>query len=237
MGIRMERTTKGLLAMLWIRLPVVAVLFLAGVPVLAQEHGRPTQTAQSVEHSATGEAAGEQHGGGPKYELLTIDGMTALWTILVFLLLLIVLRVTAWKQIQKVLVEREKFITDSLDEAKSDRQQAEARLKEYTEKLEAARAEASAIVAEGRRDAEVVKRKIEDDAKAEATATVDRAKREIAVATDTAVNQLYSLSAAMATNVASRIIRKELNAADHERLIAESIEELQATGGNGRDRS
>ncbi len=230
--------------MLWIRLLVVALSCFAGVPSLAQEHGRPRQAAHSVEQnaadshtSATGEASGEDHGGGPKYELLTIDGMTALWTIIVFLVLLIVLRSAAWKPIQKVLIDRETFIADSLQQAKKDREQAEARLKEYTEKLEAARMEATAIVAEGRRDAEVVKRTIEEDARAEAAATVERAKREIAVATDTAVKQLYSLSAGLATNVASRIIRKELNAAEHERLIAESIEELQAASVNGRDRT
>ena len=37
--------------------------------------------------------------------------------------------------------------------------------KEHAEKLEAARTEASAIVEEGRRDAEVVRRRIEEQAK------------------------------------------------------------------------
>ena len=89
---------------------------------------------------------------------------------------------------------------------------------------------------EGRRDAEVLHRKIEAGARREAEEMLARAKREIGVATDTAVKHLYTLSADLATNVASRIIRKEIDAKEHERLIAESIEELQAVGGNGRDR-
>lgn len=229
--------------MLWVR-SLIVVLCFAVVPVVAQEHGSPPPDAHSAAQNAAdshapgaGEASGEEHGHGPKYELLTIDGLTALWTIIVFLVLLVVVRAAAWKPIQKVLTEREKFITDSLQQAKKDRQEAEARLRAYGEKLEAARGEATAIVAEARKDAEVVKRKIEDDGKEEAAATLQRAKREIAVATDTAVKQLYTLTADLATNVASRIIRKELDAKQHERLIAESIEELEAASGNGRDRT
>ena len=80
---------------------------------------------------------------------------------------------------------------------------------------------------EARRDAEVLKRKFDEEAKVEAAATLERAKREIGVATDTAVKELYSLSAELATGVAAKLIRKELDAKDHERLIAESIEVVE----------
>ncbi len=81
---------------------------------------------------------------------------------------------------------------------------------------------------EGRRDAEVVKRRIEEEARHEADRTVERAKREIQIATDTATKELYTLSARLATDMAARVIRKELTPQDHERLIAESIAELGA---------
>ena len=148
------------------------------------------------------------------------------WTVLIFLLVVFVLGKFAWGPILGALQKREDFIRDSLESAKKDREQSEAKLKEYTEQLTAARAEAKGIVDEGRRDAEVVQRKIEDGAKKEATALIERARREIQIATDTAVKDLYDLSGKLATDIASRIIRKELNAAEHERLIAESIDEL-----------
>jgi len=142
----------------------------------------------------------------------------------------VVLGKFAWGPILSALQKREAFIRDSLAQAKKDREQAERQMKEYTEKLLAARAEATAIVDEGRRDAEVLKRKIENDAKAEAQAALDRAKREIEIAKDSAVKELYGLGAKLATDVASKIIRKELNAAEHERLVQESITELEKTG-------
>jgi len=156
----------------------------------------------------------------------------ALWTLVVFVLVVAVLGKFAWKPILGALQKREDFIRDSLAQAKQDREDAERRLKEYTEKVLAARAEATAIVDEGRRDAEVVKRRIEDEAKSEAKAILERGKREIAIATDTAVKELYTLGAKLATEVAGRILRKELNPREHERLIAESIEELQEAAGS-----
>jgi F-type H+-transporting ATPase subunit b len=154
----------------------------------------------------------------------------ALWTLIIFGCVVVVLGKFAWGPILSALQKREEFIRDSLAQAKKDREDAERQMKEYTEKLVSARAEATAIVDEGRRDAEALKHKIEDIAKGEAQASLDRAKREIEIAKDTAVKELYGLSAKLATDVASKIIRKELNAAEHERLVEESIAELEKAG-------
>ena len=116
---------------------------------------------------------------------------------------------------------------DSLAQAKHEREEAKRQLAEYTAKVDKARAQASAIVDEGRRDAEVLRHKIEETAKKEAAAMLDRAKREIGIAKDTAVKEIYTLSAKLATDMASKIIRKELSPHEHERLINESIGELE----------
>jgi F-type H+-transporting ATPase subunit b len=153
----------------------------------------------------------------------------ALWTLVVFVAVLVVLGKFAWGPILSNLQAREDFIRNSLNDAKRDREAAEARLKEYADKLAAARGEASAIVDEGRRDAEAVKRRIEEDARAEAAQIVARGKREIEIATETAVKEIYTLSAKLSTEIAGRIIGRELKVEDHERLIAQSIEELGRT--------
>jgi len=160
------------------------------------------------------------------------DVGVALWTLVIFILVVVVLGKFAWGPILGALQKREDFIADSLEQARKDREEAEARLKEYTEQVAKAKAEAAEIVQEGRRDAEVLHGKIEVDAKAEAAAMIERAKREIGIATDTAIKELYEVSGKLAVDVASRIIRKELNEKDHERLIADSIEELTRINGN-----
>jgi len=154
----------------------------------------------------------------------------SVWTILIFVLVLVILGKYAWGPILSTLQTRESFIHEALAKAKADRDAAEARLKQYEERLAGARAEATAIVDEGRRDAEVVKRKIEAAAKVEADKMIDRARREIQIATVTATRELYDLSARLATDMAARVIGRELSAKDHERLIAEAIDGLSGSG-------
>ena len=155
------------------------------------------------------------------------------WTVLIFVVVLIVLGKFAWGPILGNLQARESFIHDALATAKRDRDQAEARLREYEERLASARAEATAIVDEGRRDAEVVKRKIEEAAKVEADKMIDRARREIHLATVTATRELYDLSAKLATDLAARVLGREMTAKDHERLISEAIDSIEGGAGVG----
>ena len=158
----------------------------------------------------------------------------ALWTLVVFATVVLVLGKFAWGPILAALQKREEFIRQSLETARRERVEAEARLKEYVDKLNAARAEATAIVDEGRRDAEATKRRIEEEARAEAQRIIARGKREIEIAAETAVEEIYRLAARLSTEAASRILEREIKPADHERLIAQSIEELSRAAQRGR---
>lgn len=173
-------------------------------------------------------AAAQAEHGESSNNLFAGDIGNAFWTVLIFLILLFVLGKFAWGPILNGLQTRENFIREALEKAKRDREESEARLREYEARLAAARAEASAIVDEGRRDADAVKRKIEEAARHEADKMIERAKREIQIATDTATKELYGLAARLATDMAARVIGREVNPQDHERLIAQSIEELAA---------
>ncbi len=153
----------------------------------------------------------------------------ALWTLVIFGVVVLILGKFAWGPILDALKGREDFIHDSLAKAKTEREEAQTLLDEYKQQVASAKEEATALVEEGRRDAEVLRQKIEGDARAESQAMLERAKRELGLATESAIQELYAVSGKLATDVASRIIRKELNQAEHERLISESIEELKKT--------
>ncbi len=170
--------------------------------------------------------------GGGENNIFAGDVGNVLWTLVIFGLVLVVLGKYAWGPLLDSLKAREDFIRESLESAKRDRDDAEARLKDYDDKLNEARAEATAIVEEGRRDAEVLRQRVEEEAQSEAEKMIDRAKREIGIAKETAVKELYTLSGNLATDIASRIVARELNKDDHERLIDESIAELERMGPN-----
>lgn len=150
----------------------------------------------------------------------------AVWTLVIFLLVVLILGKFAWGPLLAGLQQREEFIRRSLEEAKDDREAAEARLAEFEAKLADAGAQAAEIVDQGKKNAETARASIEEKAREEADKMVDRARREIELAKQTAIKDLYSTSSELATEIASRILRRELNAQDHERLISESIKEL-----------
>lgn len=187
---------------------LIALTALAAAPAFAAEHGE----------------------GAPN--VFSGDVGNALWTVVIFLLVVFVLGKYAWGPILKGLQAREDFIREALDKAKRDRDEAETRLKEYEARIANARAEATAIVDEGRRDAEAVKRSIEEQTRAEADKMIARAKHEIQLASDTATKDLYDLSARLATDMATKILGREITAQDHNRLIAESLDSLDAAPRN-----
>jgi len=165
--------------------------------------------------------------GGEPGGVFAGDIGNALWTLVIFGLVVFVLGKFAWRPILKGLNDREAFIRASLEQAKKDRDEAELRLKEYNEKLVHARKEATEIVEEARRDADVVKHKIEEAGRSEAAAMIERAKREIAIATDSAKKELYSVSADLATRIAEKLLVRELSPADHDRLLREAIDDIE----------
>jgi len=163
---------------------------------------------------------------GGESNLFAGDIGNAVWTLVIFLLVIVVLGKFAWGPLLGGLQQREEFIRRSLKEAKEDRETAEARLQEYEKKLTNAGAEASQIIDQGKREGESLRAGIEEKARDEANKMVERARREIELAKRSAIKDLYATSSGLATEIASRIVQRELNPQDHEKLISDSIKEL-----------
>lgn len=190
-----------------------------GAPVLSFVLLAPVSWAAAAEEGA-------DHGADASNNIFAGDVGNILWTLLTLALVIFVLGKYAWGPFLNVLQQREEFIRDSLAQAKEDREAAEERLAEYEERLKEARAEASAIVEEGRRDAVAVRSREEAKAQEEAEKMLQRAKREIQIAKETAIKELYALTGQLATDIASKIVDRELTASDHERLIHDALDQL-----------
>lgn len=172
-------------------------------------------------------AAAEEGGKG---NIFAGDIGNVIWTLLTFSLVIFVLGKYAWGPLVEMLEKRETTIHDALAEAKADREASKAKLEELEKRLAEARSEATAIVEEGRRDAEATKNRIAEEARVEAAKERDRALRDISIAKDTAVQELYQFSGRAATVIAGRIVGRELSTDDHQKLIADAIEDLSAKG-------
>jgi F-type H+-transporting ATPase subunit b len=147
----------------------------------------------------------------------------ALWTAVVFLCLLAILWKYAWGPLAAALDRRERGVADQIAEAEAANQKAEDVLADYQRKLAEAAGEVRGILDQGRRDAEQLGRELLDKAKEDAAAEHARAIKQIEAATDAAVKDLADRSAAMAVELAGKIVRAKLNPADHAKLIEQAV--------------
>jgi F-type H+-transporting ATPase subunit b len=155
------------------------------------------------------------------------DVGNALWTVVIFVLVVLVLGKFAWSPILDQLKAREKFIHDALSSAKQQREAAEATLKEYGEKLRAARAEADAIIAQSRGDAERLREEMRQKAKGEADTIVQNAERQIRLETGRALQQIRHEAADLSVMIASKLIQRNLSKEDNEKLIEDALRQVE----------
>jgi len=143
---------------------------------------------------------------------------------LIFVALVLLLAKYAWKPIMEGLEKREDSIAKDINDAKTANEKAQSTLAQYENKLQAAKDEASALVAEAKKDAEVARQKILAKANDEAQRQREKAVAEIHAAKDQAARELAERSVDSAVILAGSLVGKELSANDHQRLIEQSLE-------------
>jgi len=164
---------------------------------------------------------------GPSQSLIT-----AITTLVVFVTLVIVLGKSAWGPILEGLKKREDKIRGDIANAEAARAKAEATLKELTAKLADADRAARETIAKAVTDAEAAAATIRARSQAEQEEIKEKAIKEIETAKNTAVREVYDQAAVLATTVAEKILRRNLNADDQRDLVARSLEQLQNVSKN-----
>jgi len=149
-----------------------------------------------------------------------------IWTIISFLVLLVILKKFAWTPILAALDERELGIKNNIEAAKLAREEAERALADYRKRLAEAQAEAQGIVAKARTDAERVRDELLEKSKADAQALVERARKQIELESDAAIKAIRSEVAELAVIAAEKIINRTLTPEDHKRLAADGLKEM-----------
>lgn len=170
-----------------------------------------------------GHAAADGHEGGG---LLSFDLGSAIWNLVIFLLVLAILSKFVWPSVLEGLTARESKIRSDLEAAQQSHVQAQSLLVEYQKKLDQAAAQVQTMLAEARRDSEANGQRIVDAAKAEAEVQRQRAVADIETAKRVAMAELAGATADMAMNVARSVVGRELRAEDHADLIRQSLDRL-----------
>jgi F-type H+-transporting ATPase subunit b len=150
-----------------------------------------------------------------------------IWTILTFLVLLVLLSKYAWGPLLSALQARQERISQSLDDAQRARDEMERVKRESAEIIRQAHVEASTIVSTSRTDAERVREETKQKARAEAAAILASAQRQIESEAVRARDEVRRDSAELAVAIASKLIRRNISVEDNRVMIDEMIGRLR----------
>ena len=143
-----------------------------------------------------------------------------------FLVLVVLLRIFAYKPIVKMLKEREERIAGSIKKADDDAAAAEATLKQYQEQLAGARVKAQEIIDKAEKRTREDHEASMQTTKAEIDQMKHAAQQEIQRECALAVEKLKGQVAALSIAAAEKIVSKNIDAAENEALIKEFIDQL-----------
>ena len=154
------------------------------------------------------------------------------WTIIVFIGLLLAANKLFWKPLMEAVRNRENTIRQSLDDARQAKEEL-ARLNVESQRILAeARKQADVILSETRADASRFREELKQKAQTEAAGIVKNAEKQIELETARAVQQIRKEAVDLSVAIASKILQRDVSSQDNERLIEETFRQVDASRPN-----
>lgn len=191
------------------------------------KHGK-TEGSATVDHKEGTDSHGQtgDHGSGENGPPMSFTTDLALWSAIVFVLFLFVLKKFAWLPMIEGLDKREAGIRQAISDAGEDRRKSQALLAEYEQKLKNAERTVQEMVAEARRDAERTGQDLMANAKREVEAIRDRAKDDIRQAKDTALAEVFTQMNSQVLLATEHVLGRVLQDGDQDRLVGQALEAI-----------
>lgn len=181
-----------------------------------------TTTAGTIVLAAA-EAGAEEEGLNPLVK--PVPGLM-IWTLLVFVVSLFVLKKYAWPQITEVIDKRQRAIEERIEASEAAKAESEKLAAEYREQLTAARAESEEIINRARRSGEQVEREAVEQGRKTREDLLEQARRDIEAEIRRAKDELRSQVAELTVEATAKVTRKSLTAEDQQRLLDEALGEI-----------
>lgn len=157
-------------------------------------------------------------------DFVSIAPWTIIFTWINLIILVLIMKKFLFKPVMNMLAARENEVGNMYEKAETAQKNAEAMENEYAQKLADAKDEAARIMKEATREASLKGEAILSEAKREASAAVDKAHREIEQEKQQAVREIKDDIASIAVSIAEKVIEKDINKGDYERLVEDFIE-------------
>lgn len=128
-----------------------------------------------------------------------------------------------FKPVHEILEKRRAAVDAEIIQAEETKAKAEAIRAEYERNMQDARQKANEILDSARNTAAIQSEKILKEAQDQTFAMKNKAEKEIAQEKKKAVNEVKGEIGDMAVEIAGKVIEREINEKDHEKLIDEFI--------------
>jgi len=161
-----------------------------------------------------------------KEGLLRVEPGLFLWTVITFSILVLILWKAAWKPIVEALDARAERVRGDIENADKARQEAEKLLAQHKSLMDNAKSEAANIVEKSKAEAEKMRNEIIEKATADAKDLSERTKKEIVLAKDKALSEIKAEIVILSTEIAAKIINKNLNPNDQKSLVEETLNKV-----------
>jgi len=159
-------------------------------------------------------------------DIIALNWLPAVTTIVVFLAAFGILYVKVWPMITKGLDDRQNKILGEIESAEEARAQAREALAEYERELAGAHREAGEMIARAKADAKAAGAELRARNEVELTEMKQRATQDLQTAKRAAITELHAEVATLAADIAAKILQREISAQDQQRLVDESLQEL-----------
>ena len=148
---------------------------------------------------------------GGESALLRFEPGLMIWTIITFVVLLIVLRKFAWGPLLAALDEREQNIKEALEQAQKTQRETELVLAENQRRTDKGFKKAEEIVQQARQEAEQMRQKMLQEAKAESRRVTEQGLRRIEAEQRAAMEEIRGVAGDLAIQAAGRLIQVSLS--------------------------
>ena len=147
-----------------------------------------------------------------------------------FFVLLIILRLTLYKPILKMLDERKQRIAEGLNAAELARAEAAQAQANIESQLAEGRKQGQEIVANAQQIAARIQAEAREQATRDRDASLERARAEIQLERDRAIAELRGEFADITVSAAEKVIGQSLDRTAHQRIIDEALAETRFSG-------
>ena len=160
-------------------------------------------------------------------DLLSPDTGTIFWTVLTFIILLLILKKFAWGPILKGLEDRENRIKAAIYQAEKDKNEAEKYLAEQRSLIDEAKKESIKILNDSKDMAEQTRKEIMAQAQQQAEQLIDRARAEIGLSKEAAIAEVKNYIVDLAVLAAQKVVGDTLSEQQRANLFQKYINELR----------